>query len=66
MTDLIVKIIFSIIALATLPYLVAEGRLTFALAGVGTFSVAGRDIRWVGYAYRPNRTYWRLSITRRG
>jgi hypothetical protein len=65
MIDLIVKIIFSIIALATLSYLVAEGRLTFALAGIGVFSVAGWEIKWVGYAYRPNRTYWRLSVMRR-
>jgi hypothetical protein len=50
MIDLIVKIIFSIIA----------------LAGIGVFSVAGWEIKWVGgYAYRPNRTYWRLSVMRR-
>lgn len=65
MIDLFVKIIFSIIALMTLPCLVTEGRLTFALAGVGVFAVAGRDIRYVAYAYRPNRTYWRLAIERR-
>ena len=63
MINLIVKIIISLIALSILPNLAIEGRLTFAVAGVGMFSVAGRDIRYMAYAYRPNRTYWKLAIT---
>jgi hypothetical protein len=64
MVDLLAKLIISIVAIIIFQNLMTEGRLTFAVAGAGVATVAGREIRWAAYAYRPNRTYWRLAITR--
>jgi hypothetical protein len=64
MVELLIKLIVSIVALIIFQNLMTEGRLTFAVAGAGVATIGGREIRWAAYAYRPNRTYWRLAITR--
>lgn len=64
MIGLTIKVLVSLIALFTVTHLLTEGYLPFGVIGAGIIAVGHRELRYAMIRYRPNRTYYRLSVVR--
>lgn len=64
MIGMAIKVLISLLALLTVTYLLTEGRLPFGVIGAGMIAVGHRELRFAMVRYRPNRTYYRLSVVR--
>lgn len=62
MLSLTIKILISLIALFATTTLLTEGRLPFGVIGAGMIAIGRRELRFAMVRYRPNRTYYRLSV----